>query len=74
MAYQRIATLGTYVLADSESRSVEAFQRTEQGFTHLRLAEDQMLPLPCGVRTLTLSLDDVYEGVEGLSQPSMQPR
>jgi Uma2 family endonuclease len=67
MAYLGLPSLNAYVLIDAETRHVEYFLRGSEGFTEARLEEGRELLLPCGERTLSLSLDDVYEDVEGLA-------
>jgi len=68
-AYFGLPSLQAYVLADSEARSVEYFLRGPTGFDPGRLDETSQLLLPCGERRIGLTLDDVYEDVDGLSSP-----
>ncbi len=63
MLYRDIPTLKEYILVDSESVSIEAYHINAQGHWELRehknLADTLILPsLP-----LTISLNEIYEGV-----------
>jgi Uma2 family endonuclease len=67
LAYLALPSVQAYLLVDADSRRVEHVQRHEQGFVDGLLVEHEQLVLPCGVHTLSLSLDDIYEDVEGLA-------
>lgn len=63
MVYRSIATLRTYLIVDQECRLVDRYWRDADGeWRHATLVDAGALPLPCPA--LTLTLDEIYEGVE----------
>jgi len=62
--YSEIASLRYYLLADSQRKKVEFYQRDANGVWQLgSLAAGQTLEIACGDYQATLSLDDIYEDV-----------
>ncbi len=62
-----LASLQAYLLVDADHRNVEVFLRDGDRFVASRMEERQPLLLLCGSGTIGLTLDDVYEDVEGLT-------
>lgn len=62
MAYQRLPELRDYLIVSAEERLVERYRRDpEEGWWYHEYREQATLTLP--YLNLTLTLDDVYEGV-----------
>ena len=60
LAYQTLDSLQTYLMIDSRSRAVAAYQRSEDGWTYRELGQEDSLTLTCPPVTLTLA--DLYDG------------
>ena len=70
--YQRIPTLRDYLLVAQDARRVEHYQRVTGDrweFRHVHGSD----PLPLEALGVTLSLDDIYEGVELPAPWSLDP-
>jgi Uma2 family endonuclease len=62
MAYQSLPELRDYLIVSAEERAVERYRRDpEEGWWYHEYREEGTLKLP--YPNLTLTLDDVYEGV-----------
>ncbi len=62
--YSEIPSLRYYLLADSQRKKVEYYQRDANGAWQLAsLAAGQTLAITCGDYQASLSLDDIYEDV-----------
>lgn len=67
-AYRRLDSLNTYLLVESEQRRAEYWQRGADGeWRQGVLEENEVLNLACPPLSIALSLDDLYEDVEGLT-------
>jgi Uma2 family endonuclease len=63
VAYQQLASLQAYLIVDQERCVVEWYARGDDGaWTHATLVERGEVTLSCPAVTLTL--DEIYEGVE----------
>jgi Uma2 family endonuclease len=63
VAYQQIASVRAYLIVDQERRVVDWYARGDDGaWTHVTLVEQGEIALACPAVTLTL--DEIYEGVE----------
>lgn len=63
LAYRRIRTLRTYLIVDQERRLVDRYWRADDGkWRRETLVNEGAIALPCP--ELTLTLDEIYEGVE----------
>jgi Uma2 family endonuclease len=63
MVYRHLASLGAYLIVDQDRRLVERYWRdADGGWRHATLEARGAIPLPCP--ELTLTLDEIYEGVE----------
>lgn len=67
--YRQIPSLRAYVLVDSLSRRLEAYYREGKNWLYLDVVGEGSLPIPCP--EMSLSLDEVYEG---LDVPAERPR
>lgn len=64
MVYRGVPSLGAYLVVDQDRRLVDHYWRDpDGGWRHATLVEQGSLQLPCPTG-LTLTLDDIYEGVE----------
>jgi Uma2 family endonuclease len=64
LAYRQLDSLRAYLMVDCELRRVDYALRDEQdAWLRGRLAENEVLHLPCGRMQIALSLDDLYEDV-----------
>jgi Uma2 family endonuclease len=67
--YRQIANLKAYILVDSVSRRVEAYYREGKNWLYLDAVGEGSIPVPCP--EMSLSLDEVYEGLDvPLHRPS----
>jgi Uma2 family endonuclease len=63
--YKGIASLAAYLIVDRDRRHVERWWRdAEGGWRRTALEGSGAIPLPCPARGLSLTLDEIYEGVE----------
>lgn len=63
VAYKRIPTLEAYVIVEQDERRVQRHWRDEEGvWWDAEVTGQGQVPLPCPETTLTL--DDIYAGVE----------
>jgi Uma2 family endonuclease len=63
--YRRIPTLQAYLVVDQRRRRVDRHWRDERGeWWHVTIAGSGDVPVPCP--ELTLTLDEIYEGVQTL--------
>ena len=63
-SYSQIPSLKYYLLADSQQKKVDYFQRDAAGNWQASLLESgQALEITCGDYRATLSFDDIYEDV-----------
>ena len=63
VAYQQIASVRAYLIVDQERRVVDWYARGDDAaWTHATLVEQGEIDLTCPAVTLTL--DEIYEGVE----------
>jgi Uma2 family endonuclease len=63
--YRRIPSLQTYIVVDQRRRRVDRHWRDARGeWWHVTVAGNGEVPLPCP--ELTLTLDEIYEGVQTL--------
>lgn len=60
--YRRISSLQTYILVDSLSRRVEGYYREGRKWLYLDVVGEGSVPVPCP--EMSLSLDEVYEGLD----------
>lgn len=68
LAYRRLASLRAYLLVESEQRRAEYWLRSADGeWRQGVLEENEVLNLDCPPLSIPLSLDDLYEDVEGLA-------
>jgi Uma2 family endonuclease len=67
LAYRTLHSLSVYLLVDAEQRHADYWQRDETGdWCQGTLEENEVLNLICPPLSIPLSLDDLYEDVEGL--------
>lgn len=63
-AYRNLPSLKAYLMADSEIRRAEYYQRDDAGIWHGHtLQENQVVSVDSGEIKFALSLDDLYEDV-----------
>jgi Uma2 family endonuclease len=64
MVYKGIPSLNTYLIIDQMQRRVDRHWRdADGGWRHDVIADDGTVPLSFGKLSLTLTLDEIYEGV-----------
>lgn len=68
LAYLGLPSLLAYVIADSDVRQVEVWQRGDDGPVRRDLGESDPLVIDCDTCRVSLSLDDFYDKVPGLAR------
>jgi Uma2 family endonuclease len=64
MVYKGISGLNAYLIVDQMQRRVDRHWRDTTGdWRHDVFADDGVVPVSCGPLNLTLTLDEIYEGV-----------
>ena len=64
MVYKSIASLSTYLIIDQMQRRVDRHSRDVDGqWRHDTIADDGAVPVSFGSVSLTMTLDEIYEGV-----------
>jgi Uma2 family endonuclease len=63
MVYKGIASLHAYLIVDQDRRLVEHYWRDPDGWRHAAFEEQGDIGLPCP-SSFTVTLDEIYEGVE----------
>lgn len=67
-AYLTISSLDIYLLVEQESPSVLVYRRTGQGFVR-EVVQGIAATIPLACVKTTLSLSEIYEGVEFVAEP-----